>query len=257
MLLPLINKKKLDSWKIIHGFFAGASYNIEKNELLLCRDLFGKKPLFYAEYKNCIIFSSEPKCIWMLDQNYFSPNINSISCFLNSGYVVGENSAFNNIKEVNSGSYSVFKKDTIQNYTYSNQFINNIADSRSNNNISFKTYKNNSLKIKIKKVLTNSVKHRLVSDAKMGMYLSSGIDSSLILAMAKQIGLKNNFKAYTIVFDDNTFNEGDTAFEVSNYLGVKHEKVLFSHNDFIDELNSSTKITCTYIQIQHILQILS
>jgi asparagine synthase (glutamine-hydrolysing) len=244
VLFPMINKKKLESWDIIHGFFAGASYDIEKNELLLCRDLFGKKPLFYAEFKNCIIFSSEPKCIWALDKTYFYPNINSLSCFLNSGYVVGENSAFNNIKEINSASYSIFNENTVKNHTHSNQLWENIVKVRFKNKLPNNTYEKNSIKNRIQRTLIDSVKYRLVSDAKMGMYLSSGIDSSLILAMAKEIGLKDNFTAYTIVFDDNIFDEGDIANKVSNYLGVKHEKVLFTHNDFINELNSSTEIAC-------------
>ena len=90
----------------------------------------------------------------------------------------------------------------------------------------------NSFEDKIEKQLLQSVKKRLVSDAKMGIFLSGGLDSSLILAMTKKIGLPEDFKSYSLGFKEKTYDETENASFISAYFGVPNQKIIMGHLDF-------------------------
>ena len=150
--------------------FAFAFFDLKLNQLLLVRDRFGKKPLFWMKTNLGIAFSSEIKSLLILNKiNY--PNYSSISDFLTLGYCPSPNSAFKNINQIKAGS-GVYFSENINPYIW----WENPSTPEKNKPI-IKNYDTI-----IHEKFMDSVERRLVSDVPIGLFLSGGLDSTLILS---------------------------------------------------------------------------
>ena len=213
----------------LNGMFAFVIYDKHTKELFIARDRMGIKPLHYFFDGKAFAFASEIKALLKID--YIKSNIklnrSSITQFLNLGYIPEPNTFFENIKKFPAGNYGIFNKNslTIKKYwgieeNISETTFNDFADSKS----------------KLRELLTQSVKRRMISDVPLGTFLSGGIDSSLITALAQEISNKP-VKTFTIGFKENKFNEAIYAKKVADYLKTDHHEFIVSENDVLELIN--------------------
>ena len=176
VLLEYISKFGVEkALKDINGMFAIAVYDFQEKKVYLARDRFGKKPLYFLNNGMDIIFASEIKAILSIAKN-IKLNHQIIENYFNLGFSTGEGTFYTGIKQVEPGTILI-KKIHEENYNIIN-----------NDNI-FENYDQKFLKtdfnIKtIEELIEESVKLRLRSDVKTGIFLSGGIDSGLIKAFA-------------------------------------------------------------------------
>ncbi len=213
----------------LNGMFAFVIYDKHTKELFIARDRMGIKPLHYFFDGKAFAFASEIKALLKID--YIKSNIklnkSSVTQFLNLGYIPEPNTFFENIKKFPSGNYGIFNKNslTIKKYwgieeNISETTFNDFADSKS----------------KLRELLTQSVKRRMISDVPLGTFLSGGIDSSLITALAQELSIKP-VKTFTIGFKENKFNEAIYAKKVADYLKTDHHEFIVSENDVLELIN--------------------
>jgi asparagine synthase (glutamine-hydrolysing) len=213
----------------IEGMFSIALYDKRVNCLLLYRDRLGKKPLLYQLNElGEIYFASEMKTLIALQQ--FSPidvSEDSIVMYLTLGYVPNPNSIFKKVKKVKPATYLKFHKGVLTETKYWNLDIN-INNKSLSENMST-----------LDQLLKESVSKRLVSEKKIGAFLSGGIDSSLVVAYMADL-LKKDFETFSISFDDQRFDESIYAKQVATKLGVNHKIFKVSGElalDKIDQIN--------------------
>jgi asparagine synthase (glutamine-hydrolysing) len=204
----------------LHGMFSFALFDEKNKRLILSRDRLGKKPLFFAETKNGIVFGSEIKSLLCVPEFVRVPNWPMISDFLTLGYCPGPETAFDGVFHVPSGGRLVVDTQIKKNNWWK---LPSITEAQ-------KIYSDNWPE-QVLETLKQSVRYRLISDVPLGLFLSGGMDSALILSLIAEHGVPKNFKAYTASFDSKSFDEYISAKKIADYYGVKHTKVPIRPDD--------------------------
>ena len=199
----------------IEGMFAFVAIDIENKIIYAARDRFGEKPLYFYNYDNSLIFSSDLVAIKQLIPS-IDLDLNSLDMFLKMGYILAPRSIYKNVKKIEPGSY--LKIDSFHNTKISKIFYKyyDIKKNINEFNNSEKKYK----KHELKKSLFESVESQLVSDVEIGTFLSGGIDSSLITSIASKINPK--IETFTIGFEERNFDESIYAKNISEFLNIKN-----------------------------------
>lgn len=225
VILAALENKNLD-WFInqANGMFAFAIFDKKSQELTLVRDRFGIKPLFYYKDDNQIIFSSEIKGILssgLVDAQFREKSIDE---YLGNRYVREPFTFFRNIKQVKSSHYIRFNKK-LQTQETKYWELPNLNFSEEYNEAEILERTDDEVK--------KAVKRWLISDVKVGAYLSGGVDSSLTTAIIAQT--TNNVDTYTIGFEEKGFNEFEFAKIVAQKYNTKHREFTLDVNNYINE----------------------
>lgn len=217
-----------DFVKKLNGMFAIAIYDKQQQELYLYRDRIGIKPLYYFWDGENFAFASELKA---LKQAAFIPldlNRNAIYQFLHLGFIPAPQSIYQRIKKLESGTWMKISKNNLESAKYWSI----------NQQISEKIItKEKEALVKLSDLLMSSVQYQIKSDVPFGVFLSGGIDSSLVTANAVNLsGVKVN--TFSIGFEENQYNESVYAKSIANYLGTNHHEFIVSYNDAIDLIDT-------------------
>lgn len=233
VLLEAFEKWGVDFVHHLNGMFAIAIFDKTEKRLFLFRDRLGIKPIYYYWKNNDFLFSSELKAITTIDKVKKSLSINrtAVNEFFNLGYIPEPHSIYSEISKFPSGSHAIIDKNGIKIEKYWD--LNSKIKSESINNFQ-------DVKSELKELLESSVKYRLISDVPFGTFLSGGIDSSLITAIASKVS-SEKLNTFTIRFDDAKYNEADYAKKIAEYLGTNHHEFTVTYNDakqLVDEITS-------------------
>jgi asparagine synthase (glutamine-hydrolysing) len=205
-----------------NGMFAFAIWDQQKRQLFLARDRVGIKPLFYGVHGGRFYFGSEVKAFFAAGFS-IQPNFGCIFDFLYGGLIEhGDESFYEGITSLNPSHYLLISAE--------------------NGNITKKCYwnlpeiVNNSSELKnvsedYEALVHDAVNLRLRADVPVGVFLSGGIDSSILSALLAKNYQGENLKAYTYEFDTGQAGEGQFAREVADYLNFDSEVVQLSYKD--------------------------
>lgn len=199
----------LDFVKQMRGMFAIALWDSNHSRLLLARDRFGKKPLFYVEKNGILWFASEINSILVDPEVNRSVNLNALDFYLSYQYVPTPLSMFDNIYKVPPANIMIIDKSKI---TFSTYWDLNIPK---NEIFSEEEYIEG-----IQERLTESVKLRLVSDVPIGVFLSGGVDSSIIVSIMAE--LTSRVKTFSVGFEEESFDELPYARAIAERFGSEH-----------------------------------
>jgi len=173
-------------FKKFNGMFAIAIWDSKKKKLILARDRYGQKPLYWSLQGNTFIFASELKSILAHPSIKKSLNYLAVYQYFSFDYVPQAFTIFENINKLENGLFLVFKDNKVN----IEKFYEIRADEKK---IDFK-----SALTKMEELLEDSVKKRLIADVPLGIFLSGGIDSSAITYFARK--QKKNIKTFSIGF---------------------------------------------------------
>ena len=203
----------------LRGMFAFALYDIE-NEVLFCaRDPFGIKPFYYYQNDDTFLFASEIKAF--LDHPMFIKEFNEsiLSSYLSFSFTPTTETFFKNVYRLDAG------------YTLTYQ----------NNNVELERYYKLEFPIEkkdyeetveeISEVMKDSVEHHMISDVEVGSFLSSGIDSSYIVSLAKPA------KTYTVGYDIPRYNEIDYAKDLTEKLNIKNRSRKITKKQYMKKID--------------------
>jgi len=227
---------------LLEGMFAIALYNKKYNKIYLIRDRAGEKPLYVGLSKYFFSFSSDTKVFLKLSNFNKTINTKAVSQLLKLNYIKSPLSIYNNAFKIPPGSFIEINFDSFE-------FTENISFDQLLNlkGVLYKKwwklnhediYKNthqldySEFKKQIKSQLLHSIKQQQISDVPIGVFLSGGIDSSLITSIMSSI--KNNINTFTIGFEDQYFDESIYANEISKYLGSNHTEHIFGKKDLLE-----------------------
>lgn len=215
---------------LLSGMFAFAFWDQDKKTLTLVRDRFGVKPLFWAKdpKSSSFFFASEIKAF----QNVFPTfiiNEEAVFQFFHQGYISSSHTIYENIYRVDPGTYLTISANgevRTSSYWSSKKIIESGLRIRKN----LSAINTHDLIEKGHSLLKKSVQKRLISDVPLGAFLSGGIDSSLVVALA-QAASSNSLKTFSVGFSDASHNEASFAKEVAQHLGTSHTEITFIPED--------------------------
>jgi len=213
----------VEAFNKFNGMWASAIYDENKDEILLTRDRFGIKPLYYSFVDDNLIFGSEIKFVASFMDGLYS-NEQMVYEYLRFNHLDHTNKTFfRDIMQIEPNSYMIFSQNGIK--------IRNYWELKEENGID---------KSKIEEKLQSAIKLRMRSDVEVGSLLSGGIDSSTILGIINQEKYSTKFQTFSAVFKEEKFSEKQyiDRFKTTNIELKKHfiypkaEKLV----DKIDEL---------------------
>ncbi|NLA75316.1 MAG: asparagine synthase (glutamine-hydrolyzing) [Deltaproteobacteria bacterium] len=195
--LNMYRKHGLGFLNMLNGMYAGAIYDKLNSKLILFRDRFGVKPLYYTEWDNSLFFTSEIKPLFKGSMRPIEINLDRVETFFKYRYVPGTETMFNGIKKLLPGSYLEYNLD--------------------NRNCEIKRYweyrldrvipdmKLEEASEEFIRLFRDAVKIRMRSDTEVGSLLSGGIDSSAVSSEAAVI--KPDIRLFSISFNEERYNE--------------------------------------------------
>ena len=225
VLLALFIEHGIDCLKLINGFFAIAIYDKQQDTLYLARDRFGIKPLLFHYNETRIAFASEMKALLCYDINRTINNSVLFSYFVHN-YIPGNESIIESVEKLPAGHYMVCANG---------KFEVTLWYTMPQPGTSIETYEE-SVK-QLDTLLDDAVKLRLISDVPLGCFLSGGIDSSVIAAIATRH--KPDLMTFSLGFPDQPFfDETKWAEIAAKHLNTNHQSFQITNNELLDILPS-------------------
>lgn len=205
--------------KHLRGMFAFAIYDKNKNEVFLARDNFGIKPLYYAKMNDTFMFASEIKAF--LDVPDFEKVFNEsiLETYLEFSFVPTNETFFKGVHRLDAGCSLLYKDGEIKLNKY---FKLDFKEE----NMSFEDAVKN-----ISDVMKDSVEKHLIADVEVGSFLSSGIDSSYIVSLAKPD------KTYTVGYENKKYDETMYAKDLAEKLGIKNESKIITKEEYLENIS--------------------
>jgi asparagine synthase (glutamine-hydrolysing) len=203
-----------ETLKTINGMFAFGLWDSKGKTLFLARDRVGKKPLYYTMLPDgSLLYASEMKALLasgLIDRTRI--DVTAMMQFWTYGYTMGERTFYEQIRQVLPGHYATWHAGRLTFTRYWDcKFGLNVFENRGLDDLAEE----------LESLLSDSISLRLISDVPLGLFLSGGVDSSLIAALAaKKAG--RDTKSFTIAFSQTEFNEAPSAQAVSRHLGLSN-----------------------------------
>ena len=204
--------------KHLRGMFAFAIHDKKRNEIFLARDNFGIKPLYYAKMNDSFMFASEIKSF--LDVPDFKKEFNEeiLETYLEFSFVPTNETFFKGVYRLDAGCSLLYKDEDIKINKY---FKLDFKE----DTMSFTDSVKN-----ISDVMEDSVKRHLIADVEVGSFLSSGIDSSYIVSLARP------HKTYTVGYENKKYDEINYAKDLADKLGIKNESKIIKKDEYLDAI---------------------
>lgn len=232
VILAAFEQWGMECLKKFHGFWAFALFDRDRKELVLSRDRFGVKPLYYCINEERILFSSEIKALLKDTSIERKANENVIQDFLINGLAdFSDETFFKGIFKVPAGSNLIIQKDL----TYQVQRFYTVSFSESVDG----KLRNQDIR-QFRKLFAHAVKWRLRSDVPIGSCLSGGLDSSSIVCQAGRIlekkGKKDKVHTFSACYKNFVLDEKKYMDETVKEAGAKAEFVYPDSKKLIEDL---------------------
>lgn len=205
----------------LNGMFAFAIYDRRLDTVTLARDRFGERPLYYRNLHGRLAFASELKAFLALDDFDFSMDEAALASIYRAWVPLPHATGFHDIEQVPPGSFVTFSAGRPPlHQRYFDLELNQRSDQIEISAAAEET----------RARLESSVRLRLRSDVEVATYLSGGIDSAVITALAVK-NSSRQIRTFSLGFDEPEFDEGPAQHILQDHLGTKHRRIVISNSD--------------------------
>lgn len=222
--------------KAFDGMFAFGLYNKNQCELSIARDHMGIKPIYYSINNNKLAFSSDISQLKLLPWNTNELNKKALSAYFHYGYIPSPYSIYSDIHKLPSASYLNFRNGEYEIKKYFS--LPNSSNIKSSKNDDIKVNDLSNPIIKIHEALRKSVLMQMQADVPIGVFLSGGIDSSLVAAIMQDIS-DVPINTFSLGFEDDSIDESRHAALIAKHLGSNHTDLVINANqlpNIIDDI---------------------
>jgi asparagine synthase (glutamine-hydrolysing) len=212
VLVHLYEDEGTRMFSLLRGMFALAIWDISRRTLLLARDRLGQKPLVYAYNRHGLYFASELKALLAIPELAESRRVDALALdhYLCYGYVPAPRTILEGITKLPPGHYAVWREGTLTIERYWNPDWN----FEHNRSLEEDIYD-------LRTTLTESVREQMIADVPLGVFLSGGIDSTIIAGLMQQSS-SQPVKTFAIGFPDPSYDETRYAKLAAHHLCTDH-----------------------------------
>src|SRR5689334_14591585 len=208
-----------DMVRELNGMFAFALWDSNRRRLLIARDRFGEKPLYWGVFDRTLLFASEPKVLLAHPSVRPTLSLQALRHYLSFDYVPAPLSIYEGINKLPAAHKLTIENGRVNIERYWR--------------LSYKTAdpvpSENEAAEQLRELLADAVRMRLVSDVPLGVLLSGGVDSSTVAALAVPAS-SEAVKTFSISFAEASFDESAYARGVAKFLGTDHHEKRLSAN---------------------------
>ncbi|HRY32922.1 MAG TPA: asparagine synthase (glutamine-hydrolyzing) [Bacteroidales bacterium] len=229
VLLEVFEQSGPEAISRLNGMFAAAVADTRKGEMTLFRDRLGIKPLYYYFSGGLFVFASELKTMFsLLADHTLHLDRMAVNAYLRMGFIPEPMTICSEIRQLRAGHFLWTDGFMMQETPYwdpgktlSAQTLDDPVEAGH----------------QLHELLKDSIRYRLIADVPFGTFLSGGIDSSLVTAIAA--GISPGLKTFTIGFTDPVKDESHYAREVASILGSRHTEIMISEQDALDSMEKA------------------
>ncbi|MEO6334188.1 MAG: asparagine synthase (glutamine-hydrolyzing) [Pyrinomonadaceae bacterium] len=227
----------------VNGMYAFSLWDSRQKKLIIARDRFGEKPLYYGVFDSKLIWASEPKALLAHPSVKTELDLNALRHYVSFDYVPAPMSIYKDVHKLPAAHMLLVENNQVRTRRYwdikwdthnsppvlggvAAASADGVVQERANGSVHAKTQrrKGESLDEKaseLRDLLSDAVRMRLVSDVPLGILLSGGIDSSTVAAFATQHATER-VKTFSIGFEEDSFDESKYARQVAKHLNTEH-----------------------------------
>ncbi|WP_375495832.1 asparagine synthase (glutamine-hydrolyzing) [uncultured Nostoc sp.] len=209
VILKLYQQQGAECVNSLRGMFAFAIWDNQEQTCFIARDALGIKPLYYWQSGSTLIFASEMRAILASKLPSIALSPEGLYGYLVSGTVPEPHTLIAGIRCLEAGHWLRWQAGNLIQQQYWQI------------NFASETISLTEAKEKVRNALIDSIEHHFISDVPVGIFLSGGIDSSSIVALARQ-SQKGNLRTYSIGFAENEWNEGELAQKIAKEFDTEH-----------------------------------
>lgn len=228
VFLLLFAKMGVAVFELLEGFFAAAIYDRGSGDVFLVRDRFGKKPILLYEDADKVIFASEMKALFAAGIPK-EINWNILPIYFQLNYIPQPYSMVKGVRKLSPGHYLRIKKDgEATEHSYYELKLHKEK---------YKALSYEAAQRNLEELMDAAIVKRMIADVPLGAFLSGGIDSSVVVALASRHTQKLN--TFSIGYKDNAFfDETMYAKMVAEKYKTEHTVFMLSNNDFLEHVSN-------------------
>ncbi|WP_414167377.1 asparagine synthase (glutamine-hydrolyzing) [Streptoverticillium reticulum] len=211
-----------------NGAFAFAIRDAESGELFLARDRYGKRPLFYSDRPGAFLFASEMKAFHAFPGFRFELDPRELETIYSVWTPLPDRTPFRGIRQLPTGSVLTVRGEHRALHAYEELGVT--ADPFTGTEDEAAAY--------VRETLRTSVELRLRSDVEVGVYLSGGLDSSIVTRLATDLS-PYEVRTFSVEFEDRTFDESSSQQTVASHLGTRHSSIAVTAADIAEAFPSA------------------
>jgi asparagine synthase (glutamine-hydrolysing) len=235
VLLKAYGRWGEDCLQLLRGMFAFSIWDTRNQKLFVARDPMGIKPLYYYAADPYFLFASEVRTLLATGLVPRRVDPSGLMNYLDFGSVYDPNTLIEGVKSLRPGHYLVWEKGRTREVMYWDLAASEqrATATRSAWRISGEQARKK-INDELRGTLEEAVLLQLVSDVPVGVFLSGGIDSSSLVALLSQSGVRLN--TFSLVFREADFSEAHYSRAIAKKFGTEHQEILVSQQDVLDAL---------------------
>ncbi len=211
------------------GAFALAVWDPRADRLLLARDRAGERPLFYAQRGAEVVFATELAALAADPRCALEPSVENLAGYLRFGLFEAPRTPFDGIEKVGPGEWVVFERRAVRRDRWWRWSIVE-APEEPPSAAAFDA------------VFTRAVERQSAADVEYGAFLSGGVDSSLVAAVARRLAPQRHLPAYTLRFRQKSYDEGRPAARVARLLDLEMREVWVGPDDLAGHVEALVRL---------------
>jgi asparagine synthase (glutamine-hydrolysing) len=215
VIVHLYEEYDLDFVQHLRGMFAIALWDARARRLVLVRDRLGIKPLYYWPQRNRLLFGSELKCLLEVPGDRPPIDLQALNCYVSLGYCPDPDSIFTGIHKLPPGHMLIARPGSTEVRQYWELPWPDESAPASEEECCER----------LRELMLESVRLRLISDVPLGALLSGGLDSSIVVALMSRL-MDRPVKTFSIGFPEKDFSELAYARQVAKHLGTDHHEMV-------------------------------
>ncbi len=217
-----------DALKKLRGMFALAIWDSLEKRGFLARDEFGIKPLYYAEQRGAVLFASEVRALLASEMVPRTLSEEALGSYLAAGSVSEPFTIIEGVRAIPPGCVLEVRCDGVcprlETHRFAALFGGDPDDDATGDAAAT-----------LRGAMRDSVAHHLVSDVPLGLFLSGGLDSSSVVALACEVS-DSTIDTFTVTFGESSYSEAGPAREVARRYATRHHEILLSARDLLNAL---------------------
>lgn len=221
----------------LNGMYAFAYWSAREEKFILARDPAGIKPLYWAELPDGgLAFASELSALLKVEGVDTAIDPQALSSYFFSDYIHAPRTIVKGVKKLAPGETLTWKNGQIT--LSENNWVKALLKVSPHENLA--NTSEDDLLDQAEEYLARAVKRQLTADVPVGIFLSGGIDSSLLAALAQRQS-RTQLQSFTIGFSSSAHDESYAAQAVAQHLGLEHHTQIFNEADLLSEIDNALK----------------
>lgn len=227
VLLHLYEEKGSDLCRYLEGMFAFVIYDQARRCLVCARDRFGEKPFYYALTRDFFVFASEPKSLYQYPalRPQLGVDTAALLKYFVYGFVPAPGCLIRPLRKLAAATVAEFD---LENWDFSQRQYWEVAESV---RLASAHITQAEALPRLDMLLSQAIERRLTADVPVGIFLSGGLDSSVVAATVAKTGRR--LDAYTIAAGGTVLDESVPAAELAGYLNIPHHRVVLTQHDVL------------------------